>query len=365
MKIEELIPKIIQAALNNDRRTIEELSIMIIKKLKKTDPEIAAEISSLISIPNFSSNMRSHAANIPLDRETHFSLVKKRELFEVQAPTLSKETMDELCDFIAERKNIDKLIIGGISPPSSILLLGPPGVGKSHSAEWISNKLELPLITIDLATSMSSYLGRSGQNIKTIFDYSRATPSVLFIDELDAIAKKRDDQSDMGELKRLVNILLKEMEDWPIHSIILAATNHPDLLDHAIWRRFDRVVNFTLPSKTERKIMIENGLESIIDKIDSQSLNIVIEQSEGLSGADLERINMQIRRNLMIKEESNPNRTLLEIYYKNIDVTDKRAKILLCQTIKKAIPDISCREITQITKIPYATVSRYLKEAIE
>lgn len=84
---------------------------------------------------------------------------------------------------------------------------------------------------MDLATSISSYLGRSGQNIKNIFDYAKSFPSILLLDEIDAIAKRRDDASDLGELKRLVNVLLKESETWPSQSIIIAATNHPGLLD--------------------------------------------------------------------------------------------------------------------------------------
>ena len=365
MKIEELIPRMIQAAFNNDRRTIEELSLMAVKKLKKTDPELAEEISALLSSPSFSSNTRSHTADVPIDRETHFSLVKKRELVDIRSPTLPSDIMNELCEFLAERKNISRFIMEGISPPLSMLFVGPPGVGKSHSAEWIADELKLPLITIDLATSMSSYLGRSGQNIRSIFDYSRSNPSVLFIDELDAVAKKRDDPSDMGELKRLVNILLKEMEDWPPHSVILAATNHPDLLDHAVWRRFDRVIRFTLPSATERRTMIENGLGPVLNNIDMRSLDLIVELSEGLSGADIERINTQVRRKLLIKEEADPAAVLLESYCKNTDTTEKKTRIRLCHAVKKALPGASCRDISEITKIPFASVSRYLKEVID
>jgi SpoVK/Ycf46/Vps4 family AAA+-type ATPase len=158
---------------------------------------------------------------LPIDRESRFSLGKAEEPLETEPPILSEKPYDELLDFLSEREKIQQLIIEDITPPNSMIFVGPPGVGKTYTAKWISYKLNLPLITMDLATSISSYLGRSGQNIKSLFDYARSFPSILFLDELDAVAKRRDDATDLGELKRLVNVILKEMETLPNQSIIL------------------------------------------------------------------------------------------------------------------------------------------------
>jgi len=95
---------------------------------------------------------------------------------------------------------------------------------------------------------MSSYLGKTGNNVRAVFDHAISRPCVLLLDEFDAIAKRRDDDSDVGELKRLVNVLLQALDDWPANSLLIAATNHGELLDPAVWRRFDHVVQFEPPS---------------------------------------------------------------------------------------------------------------------
>ena len=94
---------------------------------------------------------------------------------------------------------------------------------------------------------MSSYLGRTGSNIRHVLDYAKGVDGVLLLDELDAIAKRRDDATDVGELKRLVTVLLQEIDDWPSSGLLIAATNHPGLLDPAVWRRFELRVSFPMP----------------------------------------------------------------------------------------------------------------------
>ena len=120
------------------------------------------------------------------------------------------------------------------------------------SARWLASQLERPLITLDLATVMSSYLGKTGSNIRSALEYAKSVSSVLLLDEFDAIAKRRDDDGDVGELKRLVNVLLQEIDDWPSSSLLIAATNHGELLDPAIWRRFDEVLMFKMPDVVRR-----------------------------------------------------------------------------------------------------------------
>jgi SpoVK/Ycf46/Vps4 family AAA+-type ATPase len=104
---------------------------------------------------------------------------------------------------------------------------------------------------------MSSYLGKTGTNLRTVLDYAKSRESVLLLDEFDAIAKRRDDEGEIGELKRLVTVLLQEIDDWPDTSVLIAATNHGDLLDPAAWRRFDAVLEFDVPSDEVRRALIE------------------------------------------------------------------------------------------------------------
>src|SRR5690606_32775240 len=106
-----------------------------------------------------------------------------------------------------------------------------------------------PLLILDLASVMSSYLGRTGTNLRHVLDYAKSLDCVLLLDELDAIAKRRDDRGEIGELKRLVTVLLQQIDDWPPKSLLIAATNHADLLDPALWRRFDVTLEFPIPDR--------------------------------------------------------------------------------------------------------------------
>lgn len=113
---------------------------------------------------------------------------------------------------------------------------------------------------------MSSFLGRTGKNIRAVLDYARSQDSVLLLDEFDAIAKRRDDATDIGELKRLVTVLLQAIDEWPASGVLIAATNHPELLDPAVWRRFEGVVTFPAPSVGELRNLVERLVGQQIDE---------------------------------------------------------------------------------------------------
>ncbi|KOO11114.1 AAA family ATPase, partial [Vibrio xuii] len=138
---------------------------------------------------------------------------------------------------LLEREYNDALLSEGLQPTKSIIFQGPPGVGKTLSARWLANQLDLPLLTLDLATVMSSFLGKTGSNVRAVLEHAMSFPCVLLLDEFDAIAKRRDDDRELGELKRLVTVLLQTIDEWPATSLLIAATNHGELLDPAIWRR--------------------------------------------------------------------------------------------------------------------------------
>ena len=155
------------------------------------------------------------------------------------APLLSGDVEDSLGQLIAERRQSDRLQAMGLTPTRSAIFVGPPGVGKTLTARWLAAQLKVPLYVLDLTAVMSSLLGKSGTNLRAAIDFAKREPCVLLLDEIDAIAKRRSDDSDVGELKRLVTVILQEVDEWPASSVLLAATNHPELIDPALWRRFD------------------------------------------------------------------------------------------------------------------------------
>lgn len=189
----------------------------------------------------------SHA---PVDSDSRQSLVSITRPADqlMQRPAWTSAIASSIDQLVREWASSKELRTNGLSPIRSVLLAGPPGVGKTMTASWVAGVLRLPLLTLDLSTVMSSFLGKTGNNIRAVLDYAKAFPCVLLLDEFDSIAKRRDDETDVGELKRLVTVLLQAVDGWPDTSLLVAATNHEELLDPAVWRRFDLVLHFELPS---------------------------------------------------------------------------------------------------------------------
>lgn len=360
----ELVPKLIRAALNNDKKAVESISLMIGRKIKKEYPQIASEIMQITANSNVGADaLRTlDLAPAPVDRESRNQLVKVEEPIKVEEPVLNSDIFGQINDFLRERELLEKFLEEDIIPPNSILLSGKPGVGKTYITKWLSYKLNLPIVTVDLATSISSYLGRSGQNIKSIFDYAKSQNVILFLDELDAIAKRRDDMGDLGELKRLVNVLLKELEECPVTCVIVGATNHPEILDKAIWRRFDRSIVIPLPGKEERKKLIGRTLGKKIEDMKLETIRFIVNSTDSISASEICKMCEHIKRQMLMNEEEKADILALKECCRIIELKDRNEKVQLCRLIKKDFPGLSLRDISNITLVSSASVGRYLKE---
>ncbi|MGW1150983.1 AAA family ATPase [Streptomyces rubiginosohelvolus] len=205
-------------------------------------------------------------------------------------------------DLVAERPVREALVDVGLQPSRSVLLSGPPGVGKTLTASHIASQMKQTLFVVDLAAVMSSYLGRTGRNLRAVMDFAAENECVLFIDEFDALAKRREDDSDVGELKRLVNVLLLELDRWPAGSFLIAATNHKELLDTAISRRFDVLLELSLPATCERKILISSLPAIISASVSAETCGLVALATDEMSHSDIVRLCNAIARESIVRE---------------------------------------------------------------
>lgn len=237
----------------------------VARRYRNDAPDISTELSVLLKNSSArSSALRRETASavpLPVDGDSRLHLVRvEHPADDMAAPVFSSEVEREIETLIRERRNVDVLADAGLDPTRSALFVGPPGVGKTMTARWIAAQLGLPLLILDLSAVMSSFLGRTGNNVRAVLDYAKRQSCILLLDELDAIAKRRDDATEIGELKRLVTVLLQEIDEWPKNGVLLAATNHPELLDPAVWRRFDALVRFPAPERREVEKVIQNYL---------------------------------------------------------------------------------------------------------
>lgn len=299
-----VLPDIIQAGFDGNIKRLETLTITAIRRLRKSAPDTAASLSTILTSNPTSAPIRGvHFEPSPVDQDSSAPLLKVTTPERAPKPIFSAALEMQLGRFLKEWRQSKKLVSEGFLPPCSILLKGPPGTGKTMFAKWVAGELGLKFATLDLATSISSYLGKTGLNLRRALDYARATPCLLLLDEFDAVAKRRDDATEVGELKRIVNVLLKELEDWPTASLLVAATNHPELLDPAISRRFDRVFNTDIPEVPERIKILRSSLGRFDSDIKQGVLEAIVELLQGKSGSDLQALgNAAVRRHIVESE---------------------------------------------------------------
>lgn len=175
----------------------------------------------------------------------------------------------------------------GIAPRSSALFVGPSGTGKSATAEAIAGELGWPIAHVQLATVVSSYLGETAKNLEQIFDFLQSGSWILLFDEFDMLARDRSERSDHGELKRVVAALLQLIEQSDTDSLVVATTNHADLLDAALWRRFDEVLAFGIPDAAQRASILRMKLRGVRHSVNVDALTLDL---DGYTHADVETV---------------------------------------------------------------------------
>ena len=236
------------------------------------------------------------AKALPVDAESRFPLIERvnRKTLSEAPVLLAQDQWDIVNEFLSIAKSYAQAHVQDVSTSLTFLLYGPPGTGKSRLARHIALELGLDLYVARLDGLISSFLGSTSKNIRALFDFAAKTPCVLFLDEFDAIAKLRGDSQELGELKRVVNSFIQNLDTLGTQSIVIAATNHHELLDSAIWRRFSYRLALGFPSADLRQKMWEQFIGPL--HFTEREIELLVDLSDGFTGSDIHEVCVRLHR---------------------------------------------------------------------
>lgn len=241
---------------------------------------------------------------IPTDSEKGFPLLSiSEEYCSFEDVILSEENKQRLQYIITENQISKKLRSFGLQPKQKILFCGPPGTGKTLSAKIMASVIGYPFVLIRFDSIISSFLGQTATNLRKIFDFIENEKFVVLFDEFDIVGKKRDDPQEHGEIKRVVNNFMQMLDSYNGDSILIAATNHPQLLDTAVWRRFDEILEYKLPTIGQRGKLFKKYL-GVLKKTDDVNIKELVKRTNNYSASDIAVICENALRMSIIHDKS-------------------------------------------------------------
>jgi len=231
---------------------------LIAEERAKRHTVLADRIADELNRPS-TLNGQAAVSRGPVD-DLLFEILPRRTLDDL---VLNGDVREPLEELIEEQHRSDLLRAHNLEPRHRVLLTGPPGNGKTSVAEGLANKLMVPLVVVRYDGVIGSYLGETASRLRRVFDHVRTRPCVLFFDEFDTLGKERGDEHDSGEIKRVVSSLLLQVDALPPYVVVVTATNHPELLDRAVWRRFQLRLELAPPTRIQIEAYIERSSQSL------------------------------------------------------------------------------------------------------
>ena len=306
----DLLISLVKACVGGDKSAVRSAVENIIAEEKDKQHNVLAERLTRALQTNGSGSRAlppaGHDGQIRA-REALAEVTPRHQIDQLVLNERARQIVDQL---IEEQQRASLLRAHGLDPRHRVMLVGPPGNGKTSLAEAIAEALAVPFFIIRYEALIGSYLGETAQRLKRVFDFIRTTPCVVFFDEFDAIGKERGDLHETGEIKRVVSSLLMHVDELPSYAVIIAASNHAELLDRAVWRRFQ--LRLTLPAPTPKEIQtyLERHFQDFGDNPGMSSANVVNRLGQ-ISYAEAEEFILDIRRRHIFSMKEKPLEVLL------------------------------------------------------
>jgi hypothetical protein len=284
---------------DRDRQALKQTMNAIIAESKRT----SATASSQASLPGLDAPSRARVrpqvnkSELP-ERvaELVHAIPAERRLSDL---VLAPQVVAAVEEFVDEFSQAPLLRSHSLEPRHTILLLGPPGNGKTSLAEALATELSLPLLSVRYDAIVDSFLGETSNRLRRLIEFATLNPCVLFFDEFEAVGKERSDAQETGEIKRVVSTLLVQMDQLPSHTLVVCATNHPELLDRAVWRRFEMKLEIDKPSIQQLKDWFKK-FEQTLQGPSGITPQQFADHMKGESMATVEAFTLDVRRKVVL-----------------------------------------------------------------
>lgn len=321
----DLLIDLLKSAINNNKQMIRKVAEAIIAEERgKQHTVLADKLEEVLNAPStdnaiLNNNNTFNRINPEIKAENLVMEISPQKRF--HDLILQKEITLIIDDIIKEQYRVDLLRSYGLEPRNRILLIGPPGNGKTSLAEAIAESLMVPLYVVKYDSIIGAYLGETALRLRRLIDFVSTRKCVLFFDEFETLGKERGDTHETGEIKRVVSSLLLQIDDLPSHVTIIGATNHPELLDRAVWRRFQVRLNLPMPTRASIGLYIDKFQQRYNVKFNLASETIA-KKMLGSNFSEIEEFGLSIMRKYIL---SLPNDNIKGIVLEELKTWDKRA----------------------------------------
>ena len=311
----DILLSIVKSAIGNDnlslRKAVEALAA---DERTKNHRILADRLTELLSLHSNQSNKTTPFIQNGT-RDLVYEIIPEKRFSDL---VLEQDVLAICRELVEEHHRADLLGSYGLEPRHRILFAGPPGNGKTTLAEAFAAELMFPLIVARYENIIGSYLGETASRLQKVFETARSRKCVIFLDEFETLGKERGDTRETGEIKRVVSSLLLQIDRLPAHTVVITASNHPELLDRAVWRRFQVKVQLSLPTKEQRILFIKN-FETRSGFSFKTAYTTLADKLAGISFSEIEEFCIDVLRRCILSHKQDSPKEIVQSRLKNLE----------------------------------------------